>query len=67
MSDQPVIKINCNTGEKINFPNLASAAKNANISSPGLRNRILTDVHVNNFHWIFNKTATHYTHNLQSS
>ena len=62
MSDQPVIKINCNTGEKINFSNIASAAKDAGLSAPGLRNRILTDVHVNNFHWVFNKTATHYTH-----
>jgi len=60
MSDQKVIKINCNTGEIINFPNIASAAKDAKISAPGLRNRILTDVHVNNFHWIFDKSATHY-------
>jgi len=32
----------------------------AKISPPGLRNRILTDVHYNNYHWIFDKTATHY-------
>lgn len=62
--DQPVIKINCNTGEKINFANIASAAKDAGLSAPGLRSRVLTDVHVNNFHWVFDKTATHYTHNV---
>jgi hypothetical protein len=61
MSCQPVIKINCKTGEKTNYPNIASAAKDAQISSPGLRNRIITDVHLNNFHWVFDKTATHYT------
>lgn len=60
MLDQPVIKINCNTGEHTNYPNIAAAAKAAKISPPGLRNRILTDVHFNNFHWVFNKTATHY-------
>ena len=60
MSDQPVIRINCKTGEHTNYPNIASAAKDAKISSPGLRNRIITDVHVNNFHWVFDKTATHY-------
>ena len=61
MSDQPVIKVNCNNGELTNFPNIASAAKDANISAPALRNRILTDVHVNNCHWVFDKTSTHYT------
>ncbi len=59
MSDQPVIRINCKTGERKNYPNIASAAKDARISAPGLRNRIITDVHINNFHWIFDKTATH--------
>ena len=61
MLDQPVIKINCNTGERTNYPNIASAAKDAKISPPGLRNRIITDVHTNNYHWVFDKTATHYT------
>ena len=60
MQDQPVIRINCNTGERTNYPNIASAAKAVKISPPGLRNRILTDVHVNNFHWVFDKNATHY-------
>ena len=65
MLDQPVIKINCNTGERTNYPNIApniaAAAKAAKISPPGLRNRIITDVHTNNYHWVFDKTATHYT------
>lgn len=59
-SDQPVIKICCSTGEQTNFANMADAAKDANISAPGIRNRILTKVHIDDFHWIFNKTATHY-------
>ena len=61
MLDQPVIRIKCSTGEKKEYPNIASAAKEAKISPPGLRNRILTDVHSNGYHWIFNKIATHYT------
>ena len=60
MLDQPVIRINCNTGEKRNYQNIASAARDAKISPPGLRNRILTDVHYNNFHWVFDKGSTHY-------
>ena len=42
------------------FNNIAAAAKDANISAPGLRMRILTDVHADNFHWVFNKEACHY-------
>ena len=60
-TDQPVIKVCCNTGEKQHFPNIAAAAVDCNISAPGLRNRILTKVHVNDHHWIFNKNSTHYT------
>lgn len=60
MKDQPVIKICCSTGEKTNFPHMAAAARDAGISAPGLRNRILTNVHINGHHWIFNKSATHY-------
>ena len=26
---------------------------------PALRNRVLTDVHTNNYHWIFNKEVCH--------
>jgi len=61
MRDQPVIKINCKTGERRSFLNITEAARDANISAPGLRNRILTDVHSNNFHWVFDETATHYS------
>lgn len=60
MEDQKVIRINCNTGEKKNYPNIASAARDAKVSPPCIRNRILTDVHINNYHWVFDKTATHY-------
>jgi hypothetical protein len=58
-SEQPVIKICCSTGEKMSFKTIADAAKDANISPPGLRMRIMAHVHVNNFHWIFNKGASH--------
>ena len=61
--DQPVVKVNCSTGEQIKFPNIASAAKDAGISATGLRNRINTEVHVSKFHWIWDKTATHYINN----
>ena len=60
-SDQPVIKICCSTGEKTYFKNIADAARDINISAPGLRVRILTKVHVNDYHWIFDKGATHYS------
>ena len=59
-SEQPVIKICCSTGEKTMFKTISDAAKNANISHPALRQRIITNVHTNDFHWIFDKTASHY-------
>ena len=59
-ADQPVIKISCSTGEKISFKTIADAAKDANVSPPALRQRVLTKVHTNGFHWIFDKNATHY-------
>jgi hypothetical protein len=59
-SEQPVIKVCCSNGEKTYFKTIADAAKDCNISAPGLRERILRDVHVNKYHWIFNKNATHY-------
>jgi len=59
-SEQPVIKVCCCTGEKSYFKTIADAAKDCNISAPGLRSRILTDVHVNKYHWIFDKSSTHY-------
>jgi len=60
-SEQSVIKICCSSGEKKQFQTIADAARDANISPPGLRNRILTNVHVDNYHWIFDKNATHYS------
>jgi len=62
-TDQPVLKICCNSGEKMYFKNIADAARECNISAPGLRNRILTDVHTNGYHWIFNKESSHYKMN----
>ncbi len=59
-AEQPVIKICCKNGEKTSFKNMADAAKDANVSAPALRRRILTDVHVNNYHWVFDKNACHY-------
>ena len=59
-AEQPVIKICCKNGEKICFKNIADAARDAKVSAPALRRRILTDVHINNYHWIFNKNACHY-------
>jgi hypothetical protein len=59
-SEQPVIKVCCSSGEKTFFKTIADAAKDCNISAPGLRSRILTDVHVNKYHWVFDKNATHY-------
>ena len=58
-AEQPVIKICCSTGEKTHFKAIADAAKDAKITAPGLRMRIMTNVHTNGFHWIFNKNASH--------
>jgi hypothetical protein len=60
MSDQPVIKICCSTGVSTHFDNIASAGRDAGVSAPALRQRILTNVHIYGSHWVFNKTATHY-------
>jgi prophage antirepressor-like protein len=65
--EQPVVKINCNTGEQTKFSTMADAAKDANISSPGMRNRINTNVHVGNFHWIWDKNATHYKNKCEEN
>ena len=53
--NKEIIMLNIDT-----FKNIAEAAKDANVSAPALRRRILTDVHVNNYHWIFDKNASHY-------
>jgi hypothetical protein len=60
-SDQPVFKVCCSTGVKKRFDNMADAARDMNISAPALRQRILTKVHIDDYHWIFDKTTTHYT------
>ena len=57
---QKVIKINCNTGERTLFPTIADAARNCKVSAPGLRNRINTDCHIENFHWIWDESCTHF-------
>lgn len=54
-NEQPIIKICCSTGEKTNFNTIADAARDANVSAPALRNRVLTDIHCNDHHWIFQK------------
>jgi hypothetical protein len=59
-NEQPVIKVCCSNGEKTCFKTIADAARDCNISAPALRRRILTNVHMNDHHWIFDKNATHY-------
>jgi hypothetical protein len=54
-NEQPIIKVCCSTGEKTYFKTIADAARDAKISAPALRQRVLTDVHINNYHWIFQK------------
>jgi hypothetical protein len=53
--EQPIVKVCCSTGEKTCFNTIADAARDANVSAPAIRNRVLTDVHVNGHHWIFQK------------
>jgi hypothetical protein len=60
-NEQPVIKVCCSTGEKTYFNTISDAAKDSSISSPALRNRILTKVHLSDYHWVFNKNSSHYT------
>ena len=62
-NEQPVVKVCCSTGSKVYFNTIADAAKDAKISSPALRQRIITQVHLLDHHWIFNKDIkpTHYT------
>ena len=60
-NEQPVIKVCCSTGDKMYFKTIADAAKDCNISAPALRQRILTHVHINDSHWVFDKNANHYT------
>jgi DNA-binding Lrp family transcriptional regulator len=53
--EKPIIKVCCSTGEKMYFNTIADAARDVNISPPALRNRVLTDIHCNGHHWIFQK------------
>jgi len=59
-TDQPVIKFCCKSGVTTKFNTISEAAKDCGISPPGLRNRILTDVHIDGYHWVFDKESTHY-------
>ena len=54
-SAQAVLKVCCTTGQKTAFPTIAAAARDSKISAPALRQRILTHVHLNDHHWIFDK------------
>jgi len=51
--DKPIIKVCCSTGERTHFATIADAARDANVTAPALRQRVLTDVHANGNHWIF--------------
>ena len=57
-SAQPVFKICCSTGTKMRFNTIADAAKDASISAPALRQRILTHVHLLDHHWGFDKSQS---------
>jgi hypothetical protein len=59
-NEQPIVKICCSTGDKKMFKTIADAARDSKISAPALRQRILTNVHINDHHWIFDKKSTHY-------
>ena len=54
-TEQPVIKVCCSTGKKQQFKTIAEAARDANISPPALRQRILTHVHLMDYHYTFGK------------
>lgn len=60
MADQPVVRVECSTGNCKKYKNIADAARDAKISPPGLRSRILTNLHISGFHWKFDKEASHY-------
>lgn len=54
-NEQPVVKVCCSTGEKTKFNTIADAARDAKISAPALRQRILTHVHLMDYHYTFLK------------
>ena len=59
-SEQPVVRINCTTGVKTEYKTIADAARDGGVSAPGMRQRILTNVHINDHHWTFDKSSSHY-------
>ena len=59
-SEQPVIKINCKNGIMTSFKTITDAARDSNVSAPAMRQRILTNVHTNDHHWVFDKHSSHY-------
>lgn len=61
-SEQPVVRINCTTGVKTEYKTIADAARDGGVSAPGMRHRILTNVHINDHHWTFDKNSSHYIH-----
>ena len=61
-SEQPVVRINCTTGVKTEYKTIADAARDGGVSAPGMRPRILTNVHINDHHWTFDKNSSHYIH-----
>ena len=63
-AEQPVIKINCSTGEQKRFPNMAMAARDIGITYVALRQRILTKLHTDGFHWIFEQPSETSSHTL---
>ena len=52
-NEQQVYKVCCSTGVKKHFKTIADAARDANISAPALRQRILTHVHLMDYHYTF--------------
>ncbi len=60
-NEQPVLKVCCTTGKQTAFKTIVDAAKDVNISSTALRQRIMTQVHLNDHHWIFDKKSSHYS------
>ena len=63
-SEQPVVRFNCKTGVKTEYKTIADAARDCGVSAPAMRQRILTNVHINDHHWIFDKNSTHYNNIL---
>lgn len=63
-SEQPVVRFNCKSGVKTEYTTIADAARDCGVSAPAMRQRILTNVHINDHHWTFDKNSTHYNNIL---